>query len=143
MSEILVFDKDQQHLLTLQLKPSKQLRRLLIAFHLLALGACFTNSLPIIIQCVIFTAVLIQFRVCLKELGKEQVCIRHADKLGWLISDSLDFESVEVLATTITTHFVVFLHYRIQSSRHVLLVPNDSLDAQEFRCFIVRLKTSF
>jgi hypothetical protein len=121
----------------IELKPSKIMQRLLIAIHLIALGASFTNALPLILK--LGTAVLIglNFKLTIPRLNNGQRKIRHTDKQGWEISDAGVFEAITVAKSTVVTSFFIFLHMQ---DKPALLIACDALSEDDYRQLIVKLK---
>lgn len=120
-----------------ELKPSKKLQCLLIAIHLIALGASVANALPLVVKLAIAVLIGLNFKVTFPLFKNERRKIRFSEKLGWEISDDDDFEAVCVLkSTVITTHFI-FLHLQDKSA---LVIASDALGEDEYRQLIVKLK---
>jgi toxin CptA len=127
----------------LELKPSKRLRQMIVFVHLLALGACIINTLPIAVKSGLLTGICIHLWFILDFLKIERYKIRHTEALGWEISAGKDFKSVTILKSTVITIFAVWLHIKRQNAdKQAILVLNDALCEDDYRRLIVKLKTS-
>jgi toxin CptA len=136
--------KKHEPSLLLELKPSERLKRLIILIHVLALGACAANSLPIVVKLGLSTAICIQLWFSLKHLKIEHHRIKHTEGLDWEASSgSNDFESVQIMKSTVITIYAIFLHVRSQNAgKQTMLILNDALSEDDYRRLIVKLKTS-
>ncbi len=134
--------KKTEPTLLLELKPSKQLKRLLVAMHVLALGASIVNTLPIAIKLALLTGIFLHFRFMLKRYKNPSYKIKHSEALGWEVSDGNDFESVQILNSTVITLFAIFLHFTKNTHKRSMLIVNDALSEDDYRRLIVRLKTA-
>lgn len=128
--------------LPLELKPSQQLKQLLIAMHALALGASIANALPITIKLALLTGIFLHFRFTMKRLESEPHKIKHTEALGWQVFDGSDFKPVQILDSTVITTFAIFLHFTDDAHKQSLLILNDALSEDDYRRLIVRLKTA-
>jgi hypothetical protein len=120
-----------------ELKPSKKLQRLLIAIHLIALGANIANALPFALKLGIAVLIGINFKINFPSLKIEQHKIRYTEKLGWEISEGGDFKAVHILRSTVVTTFFIFLQIQ---NKPTILIANDALDENIYRQLIVKLK---
>jgi hypothetical protein len=120
-----------------ELKPSKKVQHLLIAIHAIALGACFANALPLPFKLITALLIAFNFKITFPAFKTENRKISYSEKLGWQITKDIDFESVEILKSTVITTFFIFLHLRNQPA---LIIANDALDEDAYRELIVRLK---
>ncbi len=146
------FAKKREASLLLTLKPSMRLKRFMIIIHGLALGACISNSLPIIFKCILFTGISLHLGLFVMRLKSPERTIKYAEALGWEVSLGDDFEAVKVLPSTVITIFAIFLHISRQNrdnyptlwgaSKKIILILSDTLTEDEYRCFIVKLKTT-
>jgi hypothetical protein len=140
----------QQTPLLLNPKPSTRLKQAVIVSHILAITASISNALPIAIQGALLAACAMHCYFNLKGLQNVSVKIKHSDVSGWEIADiGEDFQSVQILTTTVISSFLVLIHYQVQSTLGVttkrmrtLLVINDALDQKDYRSLVVRLKTT-
>jgi hypothetical protein len=70
--------------------------------------------------------------------------------LGWEVLEGCDFASIEILKSTVISTQILFLHFKHSSQiqswksghKKTLLVLNDALAAEDYRCLIVKLKTT-
>jgi len=142
-------DKYQTALL-LALKPSKRLKKMVVFVHTLALGASMANALVLTIKISLFALICIHCWLTVRRLNAEHYTIKHTEALGWEVSDGYDFASVEILKSTVITTQTLFLHFIYGSQaqtwksghKKTLLVLNDALAGEDYRCLIVKLKTT-
>jgi hypothetical protein len=120
-----------------ELQPSKNLQRLIIVIHLLALGASVGNALPIAVKLAIAVLIGLNFKITFPQLKIEQRKIRYTEKLGWEISDGDDFEAVEILKSTVVTTVFIFLQMH---NKPTMFIANDALSEDDYRLFIVKLR---
>jgi toxin CptA len=128
--------------LLLDLKQSRKLRQLLVVIHLLALGSSIANALPITVKLVLLIGICIHFWFIIKQLKTKHYKIKHTESSGWELADGNDFEAIEIINSTVITTFAIFLHFRKNSKKQSLLIPNDALTEDDYRRLIVRLKTA-
>ena len=134
--------KKQEPLLLLEPKASRRLIGLLIAMHLLALAASVSNALPIVVKLALLTVICLHLWFIIKRFQCEVRKIRHTEALGWELSNGNDFEAIEILNSTVISIFAIFLHFNKNTLKQSVLIVNDALSEDDFRCFIVRLKTA-
>jgi len=142
-------DKYQATLL-LTLKPSKRLKKMVVIVHTLALGASMANALAFAIKISLFTLICMHCWLTVRRLNAEHYTIKHTEALGWEVSDGCDFASVVILKSTVITTHTLFLHFKYVSQsqswkpghKKTLLVLNDALAEEDYRCLVVRLKTT-
>ncbi len=120
-----------------ELKPSLKLQRLLIVIHVIALGACFANALPLQLKLITALLIGVNFKLTFPPLKIERRKISYTDKQGWQICDGGEFLSVDILKSTVITTFFIFLHLR---DKPTILIANDALNEDAYRELIVRLK---
>ncbi len=142
-------DKFESDLL-LTLKPSKRLKKMVVFIHTLALGASMANALAFAIKISLFAIICINLWLSVRRLNLERYTIKHTEAFGWEVSEGLVFVSVEILKSTVITTFALFLHYKHGSQsqpsksgyKKTLLILNDALAEEDYRCLIVKLKTA-
>ena len=142
-------DKFESDLL-LRLKPSKRLKKMVVFIHTLALGASMANALAFAIKISLFAIICINLWQSVRRLILESYTIKHTEAFGWEVSEGLVFVSVEILKSTVITTFALFLHYKHGSQsqpskssyKKTLLILNDALAEEDYRCLIVKLKTA-
>ena len=143
--------KEHKAALLLALKPSKRLKKMVIFVHTLALAASMANALALSIKVSLCALIGIHCWLTVKRLNAEHYTIKHTEALGWEVSDGCDFASVEILKSTVITTFVLFLHFKHSSTqaqswkpshKKTLLVLIDALTEEDYRCLIVKLKTT-
>lgn len=128
--------------LSVELKPSKRLKRFLVIMHGLALAASIANALPVTVKLALSTGIYIHLRLMIKRLKNQRHKIKQSEALGWEISDGSDFEPVQILSSTVITIFAIFLHFKKNAHRQSVLIVNDALSEDDYRRLIVRLKTT-
>jgi toxin CptA len=126
----------------LDLKQSKKLKRLLVVMHLLALGSSIANTLPITVKLILLIGICIHLWFNLKRVKKQHYKIKHTEGSGWELADGNDFETIEIIDSTVITTFAIFLHFNKNAKKQSLLIPNDTLTEDDYRRLIVRLKTA-
>ncbi|WP_432740375.1 protein YgfX [Methylobacter sp. G7] len=134
--------KKHEASLLVELKPSKRLKQLLVVMHTLALASSIANALPVAVKLALSTGICIHFWGTVKRLTKKSYNIKHTEKFGWEISDGNDFESIQILNSTVITVFAIFLHFNKNAQKQSLLILNDALTEDDYRRLIVRLKTA-
>jgi toxin CptA len=135
--------------LILKLKPSKRLKRISVAAHLLALAAGWANALPTIYKIALATAIVAHLYVAVKRLNKRQTEIKYTDASGWEIADDNEFESVTILNSTVLTIYAIWLHVKRHAifgffgrANRAILIASDALAEDDYRRLIVKLKTT-
>jgi len=128
--------------LSVELKPSKRLKQLLVIIHVLALAASIANALPIAVKLALSIGIFIHLRFMIKRLKSERHEIKQSEALGWEISSGNDFKSVQILNSTVITIFAIFLHFTDHARKQSVLIVNDALTEDDYRRLIVRLKTT-
>jgi toxin CptA len=142
-------DKYQTALL-LALKPSKRLKKMVVFVYTLALGASMASALAFAVKISLFALICTHLGLTVRRLCAEHFTIKYTEALGWELSEGCDFASVEILKSTVITTFALFLHYKYgyqsqswkSSHKKTLLVLNDALAEEDYRCLIVKLKTT-
>lgn len=135
--------KNYQPPLLLEIKYSEHLTRVMEFIYVLALAASVMNSLPILIKCALLMTICSHFYLQFKRLKNQPYSIKHTDALGWELSDGGDFETIQVLPSTVVSVFAVFLHLKkANKSRHHLVIFSDALAEDDYCRLIVRLKTT-
>lgn len=134
--------KKHEPLLLIKLKPSKRLKWFLIFIYLLALGSSIANALPIAAKLFFIVVICLHLWLTLKYRNNEQYVIKHTDTVGWEISEHSNFEPIEILNSTVISTFAIFLHFNKNARRQSVLIVNDALSKDDYRRFIVRLKTA-
>jgi hypothetical protein len=139
-----------QTVLLLALKPSKQIIKIVIFVHTIALGASMVNALAFAIKISLFALICIHCWLMVRRINAEHFNIKYTDALGWEVSEGCGFASVEIMKSTVITTFALFLHFKhglqARSWKHgpekTRLVLNDMLTEEDYRCLIVKLKTT-
>ncbi len=136
--------------LLLTIKPSKRLKKMVFFVYTLALGASVANDLAFAIKTSLFALIGMYCWLTVRLINAEHYTIKHTEAFGWEVSKGGDFASVEILKSTVITTFVLFLHFKHgsqaqswkSSHKKTLLVLADALAEEDYRCLIVKLKTT-
>jgi hypothetical protein len=136
--------------LLLTLNPSKRLKRWVIFVHIIALGACIANALVFTIKISLFACIGIHCWLTVLRINNKHDAIKHTEALGWEVSEGGDFAPVEILRSTVITPFALFLHFKFShqtqtgkpGDKKTLLILRDALNEEDYRCLIVKLKTT-
>jgi hypothetical protein len=136
--------------LLLTIKPSKRLNKMVIFVHTLALAASMTNALALSSKVSLFALIGIHCWLTVRRLSAEHYTIKHTEALGWERSEGSGFASIEILKSTVITTQALFLHFKHTTQaqswksahKKTLLIFNDALAEEDYRCLIVKLKTT-
>jgi len=141
--------------LWLNLKPSGRLQRIIGVVRVLALTACLSNALPIVVKGLLFAMTCAGFTKLAKRLKQRQDTIRYSDATAWELSTGEGgFECVRILPSTVVTKYALFLHVESRqkspvnkialpgTNKKAVLIPADSLSDDEYRRLIVKLITT-
>ncbi len=128
--------------LLLTVKPSQRLKRLLAVLHVLALASSFANILPLAIKLSLSTFICIHLYYIVNRLQNDRYKIKHTEAMGWEIANNHDFQAIEILPSTVISLFAIFLHFNNNGKKQSLLIASDALAEEDYRCLIVRLKTT-
>lgn len=129
-------------LLLIEVKPSKRLNRFVVFAYLLALGASIANALPTAVKSAVFIGICLHLWLTLKYWKNGRYKIKHSETGNWEVSEDNDFEPIEILDSTVTTIFGIFLHFNKNAKRQSVFIVNDALSEDDYRRLIVRLKTA-
>jgi toxin CptA len=132
--------KKHQEPLLLTLKPSRRLKQLLVIMHALALGSSLAAALTIAVKLALWAGLLVHLGFMLRHIKSQQHILKHTEEFGWELSDGADFESIQILDSTVISTFAIFLHFKT-SKKQSLLIISDALTDDDYRQLIVRLKT--
>lgn len=123
-----------------ELRPSKNLQRLYVVIHCLALAASVANALPLAVKLVVIVFIGLNCKIGFPRLKHEHRKLKYSEKSGWAISKGDDFVAVIIARTTVITTFFIFLHLE---NKDTVLIANDALTEDDYRQLIVKLKMSF
>jgi hypothetical protein len=126
-----------------QIHRSKWLFRLLSIGYILALSACFLNSLSLVIKLVFAILITLHSFFTLKKLARELWQLDYDEKNGWQKLEFSRLREIEILPTTVLSRYFIFLHYLCEGKKHYRLIFKDALvvNINDFRQLIVTLKT--
>jgi toxin CptA len=134
--------KKYQPPLQLELNDSKRLIMLMVLIHALALLASVMNSLPSILKCVLLISLVSHCYFQLKKLKTTHQRIEH-NETGWRLAMANSFEEIQILPSTVISVFAIFLHFKVDNKpKQTLVIVSDALADEDYRCLIVRLKTT-
>ena len=136
--------------LLLIIKPSKRLKKAVIFIYLLAVGAAMVNALDVAVKIGLCAVICAHGWFAVRRVNTGNQAIRHTEALGWEVLEGRDFVPVEILKSTVMTTFALFLHFKHASQaqswkpgrKKTWLVLNDALTGDDYRRFIVELKTT-
>ena len=130
---------------TFKINQSPLLNKGLIVLHIIAIFAVFLNALILTIKFFIIALVLLSLFYYLKQsLNFKGISIRHNSEFGWEIIDSENyFNPIEILSTTVLTHYLIVLHFKKQNNKKkTILICRDALENDKYRKLMVELKVS-
>lgn len=136
--------KDSQASLQWFIQSSAWLRHYLILVHGLVWMACLVNALALSYKLILLGVVGVHFAFSWSRHTKNRrLAIRHSHVAGWEVSLGQGYEPINVLGSTVTTTFAIFLHFTTRDNvRHNALILNDALLADDYRQLLVRLRTA-
>ncbi len=116
----------------------------LVVIHAIAIIAAFINALDLIYKVIITLMVLVSLLVYLKrQINFHDLLIRHSNEAGWEVAHlENNFYTIEVLASTILTRYIIVLHFIQNNKKQTILICRDALSYDEFRKLMVALKIS-
>lgn len=120
-----------------ELKPSKNLQHLVQVIHGIALVACFANALPLKWQIAVALLICLNFKITYPKFTTEKRKIRCTEKSSWEIGFGDDFETIEILSSTVMTTAYIFLHIK---NKAPVVIASDALSKTKYRQLIVKLK---
>lgn len=108
--------------------------------------ASLANHLPVPAKALLVLVVLVSFIWQWKkhQLKPDSLVLKHNDAKGWeLIDQQGKTCSVTIGKSSVATTFLTVLHLE-HSGRlhHIMLIPRDSVSAEDYRKLVVRLKIS-
>ena len=134
--------KHNEPTLLLKLKPSRRLMQIQAALHILACIACFASSLSWLIKTALTFVVCSHAIWVHRWLSRQHFQIRYTEHSSWEMLRQQNFEPIVILASSISTIFVIILHIKshFKEKLTILVVP-DALCEDEYRQLNVNLKT--
>jgi hypothetical protein len=130
--------------LRFELKPSRLFFRLAVVAHVLALAACLFNALGFGLRLSMFVAVAANLFYTLKRnLRADRIVeLDYSDAGGWTLCNGGEVLPISLSASTISTSWIVMLHYRIQGRRGLQTLPifRDAVAAEDYRRLKVALR---
>ena len=146
----IVMHKDHHDTLLLTVKHSVLLKHLLVFSHILALLASLGNGLPLTIKISLCILIGISFRRAARCLSGANYTISYSESLGWRLSEGDGFTSISILKSIVLTTMGLLLHieYQVQDRfrwfehKKTILILNDALSEKDYRCLMVKLRTT-
>jgi hypothetical protein len=128
--------------LRLELKCSTRLIRLMILIHALALVACVLNSLPVFVKFVLLVTIAVHGYIECKRLSTRQYRIEQTENT-WQLGEDNAFVGIQILPSTVISIVAIFLQFKTEDNmKGTLVIFSDALAEDDYRCLIVRLKTT-
>lgn len=126
-----------------QIRSSTSLIFLLTLSYIIALIACFLNSLTIAVKLSLIILIIFNSFFTLKKLARENWQLDYDEKNGWQKLEFSRLREIQILPTTVLSRYFVFLHYQCEGKKCYRLIFKDALLANinDFRQLIVALKT--
>ena len=82
------------------------------------------------------------FYILHKQLKTKHYRIEHNEQ-GWTLAEDDKLEAIRILPSTVISIFAIFLHVKNDDKpKQALVITSDSLSDDDYRCLIVRLKTT-
>ncbi len=142
-----MFQKSSQSL-QIELKPSASLLMLQVGLHLLAALAVTLSDIPSWLSFLLIAAVMVRLIYLVHHYfippdNEIRKLIYSAEK-GWRFFRGGELiEKSELLPSTVSTRFCLFLHFKTsEGQRYHLMIPRDSLPFDIYRQVRVALKVS-
>lgn len=117
--------------------------KLLTGVHFVSMCSLYFSSIAFVYKLVIFFAIAISLLINIyRELNFSEITIRHNSFGGWDIALSKnEFQTIEVLSSTVVTPNFVFLHFKKQEmSKQAIFILMDALSVDKYRELVVQLK---
>jgi hypothetical protein len=120
---------------------SRWLLLTLHSLHLLALLACWLNSLPIPLKLLGNILCLISWKIQQRKYQTEPIYLRYSATDNWAISfDGSSFSPIKLKADTVISSLLIVLRFEISNQLVSLPICKDALPAGDYRKLIVLLK---
>ncbi len=119
--------------------------KLLYAIHTIAMVGVVISGIAWLYKTVLVITVLISLWIYIqRELKLKGLTLQYAGSTGWEMAFlEASFSPIKVLASTVTTHYLIVLHYKTQKQKKgTILIAKDALINDEFRKLSVALKLS-
>jgi hypothetical protein len=125
---------------------SARLLHFLVIIHALAGVACLTNALPFLYKILLLVTVGASFFLNLRRyhIQFQPYQLKYHQDSGWSIAIENDnFQTLEILPSTVITIWLIALHFRLENGKsQSLLIVNDALSQQSYRALVVTLKVT-
>ncbi len=119
---------------------------MLLVLHIIAIIAVSVSAFAVLpYKTLLVFFILISLVVySKKENNFKGLTLRHANTSGWEIAFlENQFSPIRVLPSTVITHYLIVLHYKIQNQqKRAILIFRDALINDDFRKLLVALKIS-
>lgn len=123
---------------------SKQLNYLVNFLYVCAFAACWLSDMPKEYKWLLSSLVVVLWVLSNIFNDSSPYFLRYTANVGWELSlDGTDYMEILILDGTVLTHYAILLHFETNKplSQSILIV-RDSVSADDYRRFIVRLKLS-
>lgn len=123
---------------------SKQLNQLLNILHVCAFAACWLNDMPKEYKWLLSSLVVVLWAFSDLFNRSSPYFLRYTANAGWELSlDGIDYMEILILDGTVLTHYAILLYFKTNKPLgKSILIVRDSVSADDYRRFIVRLKLS-
>lgn len=119
--------------------------KIVVSFlHLVAILACYFTSVQVYFQLCMMSIIIVFWLICHKCRKTPVMHLRYTSNLGWQVAMGRKvYQNAMILETTVITHVVVFLHFKVDDQPcSAMVIAKDSLSATDYRRLLVRLKLS-
>ena len=129
---------------------SRCLIKWVVFIHGLALVASVANPLQAWVKVGLLLSVSISAWLTVRRLLLQSDTIKYSEIFGWHIRVANKMAIIDILPSTVITNYALFLHFKTRTDTQswldrrtqTRLIFYDALSIDEFRCLIVKLKTS-
>lgn len=124
-----------------QIQKSVWLMQCVLCGYVLALIACFLNSLMLPIQFGFAGIILSNGFVTLKRLARENWRLNYDEEDGWQLHEFEQLREIQILPSTVLSRRFLFLHYEFQEKKFYRIIFKDALgvSSNSFRELLVML----
>lgn len=108
--------------------------------HMVTLGACWLNNLPLLMQ-IALSAMVLGSGFYQSRKPQTAFYLRYTDQSQWSIAlNNHHYQPITIQTTTVISPWLVILHFQIAQQSFTRLIFSDSLPANDYRRLIVALK---
>lgn len=110
---------------------------------MLAILACWLNSLPLPLKVAATGLCLISWVVQYRACRTDTVYLRYSPTDAWTISvDGNRFDAIKLKPNTVISTPLTVLQFKVLTTHKSLLIFSDAMPADQYRKLIVQLKIS-